>query len=82
MSLTKGAVMLGQRPRFREFLAALLSRHVDSEHQAAVAVRDYCGIASRRELNTNRAAGDKYRHLIRLFNRWMNGEPIHQERSQ
>lgn len=82
MNLTKGSVMLGQRPRFREFLAALAGRSVENEQQAAGVVRQYCGVASRRELNTDPQAADHYRELIRQFNHWMNGGQFGQESSQ
>ncbi len=68
--------MIGQKPQFRRFLSMLMQRKVENEQAAAVAVREYCKVKSRRELNSNPAAADSYRELIRLFNRWMNNEPL------
>lgn len=79
MNYTRGAVMLGQRPRFQQFLSVLTDQPINTAEQAANAVRQYCMVASRKELNTNAAAGEKYQTLIRLFNHWMNGGALNQE---
>lgn len=79
MNMTRGAVMLGQKASFRRFLSALMQRAIESEVAAAEAVREFCKVSSRRELNTNPQAADRYRDLVRRFNGWMNNEPLDQE---
>lgn len=79
MNMTRGAVMLGQKASFRRFLSDLMGMAVRDEKDAAKAVRTFCDVQSRRELNTNHQAADRYRALVRLFNRWMNNEPLDQE---
>ncbi|HHF3242434.1 TPA: hypothetical protein ACPJ2D_004474 [Vibrio alginolyticus] len=79
MNMTRGAVMLGQKASFRRFLSDLMGIAVRDEKDAANAVRTFCDVQSRRELNMNHQAADRYRALVRLFNRWMNNEPLDQE---
>ncbi|MGY6452714.1 hypothetical protein ACXIVA_22705 [Vibrio parahaemolyticus] len=82
MSMARGAVMLGQKPQFRRFLSQLLDVQVTDETEAANAVRAFCRIESRRQLNTNAEAADRYRQLICFFNDWMNNKPLQQENSR
>ncbi|MBW3517445.1 hypothetical protein KO537_22415 [Shewanella sp. NKUCC01_JLK] len=72
MNLTKGAAILCQSERFRAFLSLIANREVTNADLAAVAVREYCGVSSRRELNTCKKAGDLYLALIQQFNDWAN----------
>jgi hypothetical protein len=72
MNLTQGAAILCQSERFRQFLSLTANRDIDSADLAAGAVREYCGVSSRRELNTCKKAGDLYLALIQQFNVWAN----------
>lgn len=71
--------MLGQKASFRRFLSELTRQSVTTEADSAAAVRAFCKVTSRSELNTNPQAAAHYRELIRLFNNWMNHKPLHQE---
>lgn len=72
MSLTRGSAQLCQRPVFHRFLQSLTRGQVDNPEQAAAALRHQLQIQSRRELDANQQAADRYRQLIRQFNEWMN----------
>lgn len=72
MNLTQGAAILCQREHFRQFLSLIANQEINNADLAAVAVREYCGVSSRRELNTCKKAGDLYLALIQQFNHWAN----------
>jgi hypothetical protein len=60
------AILLCQNPRFREWCA------VDTEPQAREYLLEVCGIDSRKELDTDRMAADRFVSRIRLpFMAWM-----------
>lgn len=72
MNLTQGAAILCNRKQFRAFLALVSEREITTADVAASAVRDYCGVSSRHELNTCTIAGGHYRDLVEQFNQWLN----------
>ncbi len=67
-----GAAMLCQNPLFRDFLTKTTGRPVDDAEAAAKEVRLVCDVLSRRELDTNPEAGEKYRALVARFNEWLS----------
>lgn len=63
------AAQLCQNPEFREWLngrqIADLVLHVETERDAAVAIRLICGVQSRAELDHNDQAGKRFHERIR-----------------
>lgn len=71
---TWGSALLCKHPSFQRFLQARCDERVASPAAAAQQVRRACGVASRRELDTNPAAGDAWRQLVSEFNAWAAAE--------
>lgn len=71
-NLIKGAGILCTKEKFWRFLSLVADRPVNNKETATFVVREYCGIASRRELSTNKSAADIWLSLIEQFNTWAN----------
>lgn len=76
------AGILANSTSFRQYAATQLGLKVDSVSASAAAslIRDTCGINSRKALNTNPAALEKYKRLCTNFDAWRGR--IAQQRSQ
>jgi len=70
MDLTKGSAILCRKGRFQDFLSLMVGYPVSDAAEAARVVRVHCGVASRREFNTNSKAGQMYVDLLNQFNAW------------
>lgn len=71
--LSQAAAILCDLQPFRRFLSERLSRSIVGKDEAAVAVRELCGVASRRELDTNTVAAGTFRDLRTDYRNWMHG---------
>jgi hypothetical protein len=71
-SLIQGAGILCTKAKFWDFLSLVVDRPVNDKDTATFVVREYCGIASRRELSTNKAAAELWKSLVNQFNTWAN----------
>ncbi|MEQ5770027.1 hypothetical protein NFH98_20865 [Halomonas sp. H33-56] len=67
---TKGAAILCGNSSFRDFLAQKTGRPVPDAEAAAKEVRLAVRVMSRRELDANPAAAERYGHLVAEFNAW------------
>lgn len=76
MQFVKGAALMCARPSFQRYLSTKVRYAVTSPEEAAVALRELVGIASRRELATNTAARFRYQELIASFNTWANAQGV------
>lgn len=63
-----GAAIFCNRSDFQQFLSHYLDRNIANSDDASKALREICGIASRRELATCPVARRKYLDLIWEFN--------------
>lgn len=70
------------KPLFRQFLAEKLNRSVQGPDEAASLVREICGVASRKDLDTNSIAARRWRDLKADFDNWMRGEDFGDEAKQ
>lgn len=69
----KAAAQAGTRcgePAFQKFLQSI-NYEVRNSDEAAEAVRHYCNVDSRRQLNLDPVAADAWRELERAFQVWM-----------
>lgn len=60
-------------PRFWHFLRDATKQPVDSPEEAAEAARVLCKVQSRRELNDDPGAADRWKRAKRLFQLWKDG---------
>lgn len=69
---TKASAMFCQNPRFRAFLAFRSGREVAGVESAAQEVRLACDVLSRRLLNTDPLARQRWEALVSEFNQFMS----------
>lgn len=75
--LVTSAGALCRHPKFQDWLYQNGVVFEKSEESAAVFVRDYCGVASRSELEGNQQAAEKFMRLRDEFSAFMQGAPTH-----
>jgi hypothetical protein len=73
-SLAQQAGILCNDPAFQRFMGERVHLDLAGAEATAVMVREYCGIHSRSELDSDEAAAAKFRDLRADFKLWMGGE--------
>jgi len=72
-SSARGCAIICSKPLFVEFVEARLGPLAEPPAAVVEYVRLYCGIQSRRELNSNPVARSAWLRLLGEFNQWGAG---------
>ena len=76
--LTKSAGILCATPEFQRFVADRTGNDAaeDGDEQAAAFVREWCGVASRSELDEKPEAGRQFAKLMEAYREWRIGNAV------
>ncbi len=77
--ITQSAVMIGREPAFQRYVAEMLeldeSHHeAADEEQVADYIREYCKVSSRKELDTNDGARERFGSLMAHYREWIDSQ--------
>lgn len=67
------AGMMCNEPSFRQFITATYGEACPTAEDAAVWLRESCGVESRSYLDSNPAAAEIFQNIIREFDEWKKG---------
>jgi hypothetical protein len=77
-ALMKSAAMVCKSNEFHRYVAEMRGEEFESpeerDEQAAAFVREYCGVSSRSELDTNDSAARKFKSLMASYRAFTNGD--------
>ena len=71
MPLAAQAALLGQGAAFWRFLTEETAYEAVDARDAAEAIREFCGVISRRDIRPGTEAAEKFRELKAQFQAWM-----------
>lgn len=72
MRMANGSGRLCRLPAFQAFMASLSGRPVCNDAQAAVELRVWCNVTTRKAFDTDPDASAAYVALVSRFNTWLN----------
>lgn len=72
-SYAQQAGIMAQEPAFVRFLSERGLFPAGDDEDAAEAIRQHCGVKSRRDLIRGTAAGDRFRDLQLTYRNWLSG---------
>lgn len=72
ISYAKGAALVCRQAVFRDFVTTKGYR-AETDAEAACVMRDYCGVKSRAEFDSDPSARDRYLAMLNEMNAWLAG---------